>query len=919
MPRFSTAFYRRKSTADDLTAVQPSPESPSFRVLERHPSPPPRAFDGGARMARNSGVPMHKPSPSELDVEDNIFAGLNNNRANRGSGSGASNTTKATSTDNSSRHSNASTAPSSADMANNNQDDRGGKRKQAAHETMPRPLTKSSTSSFLDRAGRTFSFGIKSKHHTPPPKQEDVPPLPTFQREDEFGRARAMTASTTSTATPPKLEEESNFDLGGDFGSMFSKFDKRASVATLRMDGKSNPSPSPTKQRPQQPGPVPPPLDIGAAKGPVDSAPPSWNSQNSYQSKETLMSPPKAAQYDLPPPVPRHQPSFEYRSVKSPGSPMEDEDARLLADSVAAAGKFLTTEIPEHAAVDRYGRDEDDFTVMGRGSDFSREDNMFAGTSSQFSRTTIREAPRPANASSDNPNSRVMTPAEFERYRRDKEREGLEKAAYGEPADDDDDEDPINYDDEEDEDDKLKQQAKQRRNQQAQMTAYRQRNMKTTGELAITTPISPGRPTLGTSLSAPHLAPNKTPSPEPGHAIDEDEDEDVPLAILQAHGFPNKGRAPSRLTSFGSNPNLRASTILQPGRPASVVGEPASNASKRFSTLPAFARNLPQDPFVGAGIARPAVRESMSFGIGSPQPPPQQSPSMHPGGLIGVIATEERNRAMRRGSPNLESQRAHFGGGMDPMMFNGGMRMPPQQQPQNASQLSVQDQAQLQMSQQMSSFLQMQMQFMQMMAGQQQNGSPQMLQQMSPPMMQQQMMGSPPGQQQPYGGFAGSQSVADFQSGQSFGGSPPLTQPRRMDASMRTMSMIQPSSSSFMGPAFGNGMGPGAGYSPSIAPSERSNIGLPGRYRPVSQAGSLTGPNFLHQRTQSMSGATALSSFATPDDSKVVPTVKLVSEAKNSNNHSDDEDDEEGWAAMKAKREQKKSRWRLKKGSTDLF
>ncbi|KAK7228690.1 hypothetical protein V2G26_000860 [Clonostachys chloroleuca] len=102
-----------------------------------------------------------------------------------------------------------------------------------------------------------------------------------------------MTASTTSTATPPKLEEESNFDLGGDFGSMFSKFDKRASVATLRMDGKQNKSPSPTKQRPQQPGPVPPPLDIGATKGPVDSAPPSWNSQNSYQSRETLMSPPK--------------------------------------------------------------------------------------------------------------------------------------------------------------------------------------------------------------------------------------------------------------------------------------------------------------------------------------------------------------------------------------------------------------------------------------------------------------------------------------------------------------------------------------------------------------------------------------------------------------------------------------------------
>lgn len=632
--------------------------------------------------------------------------------------------------------------------------------------------------------------------------------------------------------------------------------------------------------------------------------------------------------YDRPPPVPRHQASFEYRSSASPEGIVEDEDARLLADSVAA-GRFLTDEPPVDVQSGRYRRDGDHFGAGSRSANASgKEDNMFDGTTQRF--------PRPARvggpSNSSQSTNKVMTPAEFERYRLDKEREDMHKAAHASTGNDDD-EDEINYDDDEDEEEKLKQQAKQRRTQQASMAAYRQRNMKTTGELRSTSPLSSARPGLPTSLSAPHLGIPKTPSPEPPRVSpDIDEDDDVPLAILQAHGFPSKNRQPNRLSSVGSNPNLRASTFIPVGRPASTLGEPLSNANKRHSTLPAFARHLPQDPFVGSSISRPAVRESLAMGGGS-QPylnpaghQPQHAP-MPPGGLVGVIASEERSRAMRRGSPNMESQKLGAGSVVDPMsgipshtMYGGGqLGMGGGAGMQRMSQMpTAGDQAQLQMNQQMQQFMQMQMQFMQMMATNQQGGAPPQM--MAQQMQQMQHMQQMPQQmpQQPYGGGYGygagpgpAPSVADFSSGQSVMGVP-LSQPRRMDPGMRTMSMIQPTTSaSFLQNGYGHpGATPQTGYTPSIAPSERSNIGLPGRYRPVSQAGSAAG-HMLHPRSQSMSGALSLSQA---DDTKSKSTIKLVSKGQ----HSDD-DEEEGWESMRAKRDQKKSKWRFKKRADDVY
>jgi len=89
------------------------------------------------------------------------------------------------------------------------------------------------------------------------------------------------------------------------------------------------------------------------------------------------------------------------------------------------------------------------------------------------------------------------------------------------------------------------------------------------------------------------------------------------------------------------------------------------------------------------------------------------------------------------------------------------------------------------------------------------------------------------------------------------------------------------------------------GYTPSIAPSERSNVGMPGRYRPVSQYPADK------SRTSTMSGALQ-------DWSEKQPGLSTVKAVKKSGNVSD-EDDEEGWEAMRQKREKKKSMWKSKK------
>lgn len=75
MPRFPVTF-RRKSTAEDPNG--PIAE-PSFRVLERSELSTGKSFDGGARLAKMTAV-APRTNVSDVAMEDNLFAGLKNNR-----------------------------------------------------------------------------------------------------------------------------------------------------------------------------------------------------------------------------------------------------------------------------------------------------------------------------------------------------------------------------------------------------------------------------------------------------------------------------------------------------------------------------------------------------------------------------------------------------------------------------------------------------------------------------------------------------------------------------------------------------------------------------------------------------------------------------------------------------------------------
>lgn len=78
MPRFSVAFGRRKSTADNLE--NEAIAEPSFRVLERTQVASGKSFDGGARFITGKTHTFPKHSVSDIRVEDNLFADLKTNR-----------------------------------------------------------------------------------------------------------------------------------------------------------------------------------------------------------------------------------------------------------------------------------------------------------------------------------------------------------------------------------------------------------------------------------------------------------------------------------------------------------------------------------------------------------------------------------------------------------------------------------------------------------------------------------------------------------------------------------------------------------------------------------------------------------------------------------------------------------------------
>lgn len=901
MPKFPKGFGRRKSTANAFEDIADAPAEHSFKVFERPDTG--KSFDGGAAFRKTATAPSGRTPLSHLD-DDNMFVNIGSNR-----GSGASNTNTASTTDNSSRLSAASTAPSSADI--NGRDEWKSPHDKPFSDIPLPPVPKSSSGFSLKNAGRTLSWG-RSKPTPPTPNNES--PSPTVEETpQQNGRSRAVTTSSyASTATPPKLDDNKDLglSLGGDFSDMFSGFGKRKSVvmdveANRAMSQSPDTFPSGPANRSYSSNRLNPPSALNIDKNrEVEASPYSWSSQHSRDGLMSSASPPPFAprnETPPPPPVPQHTSPVSYARQRPGGlantglrrssavmepkrqSTLEygesvDEDARLLRESVSASRQLND---PGQRARDSWlmpstsSYKVDDSTLSSwrtpstettprakRTEPKLDEDNMFdtqvAAAASLANRyQTNPPSPPTRNAA---PQNKVMTPAQFERYRQDQER----LKSIGQSKDQDEDEEEETYDDDEDDAEKAKQAAKQRRKQEAHMAVYRQQMMKVTGEA----PPAAARPSMFPSQSSPNLAPSGKSSEEVS-----EEDEEVPLAILQAHGFPSKTKPPMR--SVGSNPNLRSS-----------AGSIAGGVVGTGGNLPVFARNLPQDPYFGASVVNPMNRESLAFGGGAGSVTGAPSRGLPPGGLVGVIATEERSRAMRRGSPNMQGD---FGPAQPPMMgmqppmggsmyngMGGGMPMGPMgpMGQMNPMMLTPGDQAQIQMTQQMQQFMQMQMQFMQMMTGQggQQNGH----------------MPSPSMAEMPRPGSAHSLR-------------PPVPQHQR------AMTMLEPNAAPWMQNKPGSLYAPsihaqGNGYAPSIAPSERSNIGLPGRYRPVSQMPVNKENN---GRTSSMSGA-----LQNWENKNTTPTIKPVQRSGNAS----DEDDEEGWEEMAKKRQQKKSIWRRKKG-----
>lgn len=497
---------------------------------------------------------------------------------------------------------------------------------------------------------------------------------------------------------------------------------------------------------------------------------------------------------------------------------------------------------------------------------------------------------------------KVMTRAQFELYR--KEQEDTEKTSTSNISDDEND----NYDDD-DEAERNRQVAKQRRKQEAHLAVYRQQMKKVTGEQPSELP-NIGQHRLGlergmtgtpdrTSTSTPTFSFDKAPGKSKGS---DDEDEDIPLGILAAHGFPTKNRPPTLLGNAGANPYIRYTSESYPAPPMSTAGGSVAGGGK---TLPPFARNLPQDPYYGAGLVNPSNRESLAFGAGGGSVNGGYSPNPNPGGLVGVIAGEERARALRRGSPNAQGNYAaplpqgmpQMQMGMQPGMWPM-QTMPTVNDPQN---------------QMIAQMMQMNMQLIQsvqhLAGGAAQVPQPGMPLSFGPSPQQQMMNGflSPPSQI----------SRPTSMGSNSASGSADLGQ----QGQQRAMSMMGSIKGSLW-PSKGNQrmtMMSGSfignqGYAPSIAPSERSNIGMPSRYRPVSIAPADEAPRSGMRESSFISGPSHLDSKPRRGSlmtTGIRPVPKSLFPPKLS--AVSDDDDDEGWEQMKQKLEKKKSSWKSKK------
>jgi hypothetical protein len=483
----------------------------------------------------------------------------------------------------------------------------------------------------------------------------------------------------------------------------------------------------------------------------------------------------------------------------------------------------------------------------------------------------------------------VMTAAKFAALK-EQEKRNVNHSNGKAPVDSDSDDD---YEDDEDDEQIQSERRKIQAHKEAQHALWRQKMKKDIGDHS-----GPARPDfMRTNMSAPNLS-----FPQ-SNAGSSSEDDDVPLAILQAHNFPSNTRPPDPRNSANSFINPTS----QPPRPGSADARTATK--QRQSNLPIFApRVQPQDlPYVGADLVRPSNREApqfnasramSSYGGDRPRGPPR-SANLPPNGLIGIIVDEERGKAARRGSPNGPNGMGYLPPAGQSLMNSMGQQMPMggygmqpmdaqfQQQQQQIAAL----QQQIALQQQL---YELQSQNMQMGMGGSVMGSNQSMMGVAPMMSSQSIIG------QPF--MAGANNYGNRPMSIATNGAgprPPLHQARTMSMASQSGLMNNPNGRAMSVANFSmNRMNQFAPqYAPSVAPSERSNIGQPSRYKPVS---------FPDGGSTITAGSTAAQPVVvdpiTKKKSGGFLSAMMHSGKKTPVNSGKDEEDEEDWGRMLRKR-----------------
>ncbi|KAF5254856.1 hypothetical protein FANTH_351 [Fusarium anthophilum] len=452
--------------------------------------------------------------------------------------------------------------------------------------------------------------------------------------------------------------------------------------------------------------------------------------------------------------------------------------------------------------------------------------------------------PRPPPTSRTGP-GKVMTAAEFETLQKRKVREEAERRFYGGEEEEDDKLDYECIDDTE----AVNRQKAQRKKQQAYLDGgYRQQMMKSTNGPDLPPLISHSRVSSSWSMKSfktfQGLQEDNTPRRD-----HENEDEDVPLALLQIQR--RSGSKTPSITNFGQTRGDSIPKLL-----------PIDSIRQNSRTpMPAFATSLPQDIF-------PAGPQTAW---------PMNNQQLIPGGLVGVIASEERAKKARRVPPSTgfqplpdTNEAFNWGQAMtQPVGTAHSFGLPGTQTPMAFSRpqtpVAIPQLPPLTSNQEMFNFLQAQTQILRSMATMNQRSN------------------------QPGDTFSTQQSVMNM--------GPPGA------GSTYAPSLYAPSNYAKSNYAPSNyarsvHQQPG-GYAASVAPSERNTIGLPSRYRPVSKAVNQTPLGKANKNDEIM----PLSNW--DNNRSNIPRTSVAIEQDST----DDDDDDAFWRAKREKRDRRRARF----------